>query len=113
MSYPIRIFNYATIVNVVDGDTCDILLDLGYSVKIKTRFRLVDINTPERGHAGWQEATDFFKQFTGRPVIVHSTKVDKYGRYLADIFITTPLGLSSVNRMLLSEGHAVLYGAQK
>ena len=113
MSYPVRTFEFATIVNVVDGDTCDILLDLGYSVKIKTRFRLASINTPERGQPGWQEATDFLRGFVGVPVIVQSTKLDKYGRFLAEIFIASPHDPISLNRMILNRGLAVLYMEKK
>ena len=109
MTYPVRIFEFATLVGVVDGDTCDILIDLGYSVKIKTRFRLLNIDTPERGKPGWSEATVFLKQFVGEPVIVHSTKTDKYGRFLAEIFHTSPLGPLNLNKMILSKGLAIQY----
>lgn len=108
MSYPVRIFEFANIVNVVDGDTCDILLDLGYSVKMKVRFRLAYINTPERWHPGWLEATNFLKGYLGVPVIVYSTKVDKYGRFLAEIF-TAPDCVLSINQRLIDNKHAVPY----
>jgi len=111
MSYPIRTFEFAVIANVVDGDTCDISLSLGFSVTVKLRFRLSNINTPERGQPGWQEATDFLRQFIDKPVTVQSTKLDKYGRYLAEIFIASPTGLHSLNQMILDKGLAVRYGA--
>jgi len=109
MSYPVRIFEFAVITNVVDGDTCDILIDLGFSVKVKTRFRLASINTPERGQPGWQEATDFLNKYLNKPVTVQSTKVDKYGRYLAEIFVESPNGLVSINQIILSKGLGVRY----
>ena len=112
MTYPVRTFEFATIVNVVDGDTCDILIDLGYSVKIKTRFRLSGINTPERGQTGWQAAADFLRGFVGVPVIVRSTKLDKYGRFLAEILLA-PEGLLSLNQRLLDAGLAVPYMEKK
>jgi len=113
MSYPVRTFEFATIMTVVDGDTCDILVDLGYSVKIKTRFRLARIDTPERGQPGWQEATDFLRSFVDVPVTVQSTKVDKYGRFLAEIFVASPTGAQSVNQMLLDKKLAVRYGVKE
>ena len=42
-----RKFEYATVYNVVDGDTCDIEIDVGFSIKTRHRFRLGRINTPE------------------------------------------------------------------
>jgi micrococcal nuclease len=107
MAYPIRKFDYATIVNVVDGDTCDIEIDLGFSLKLKQRFRLERIDTPERGQPGWQEAKDFLSTFIGKPIEVFSTKQDKYGRYLADLYFES----ANINDMFLEKGLAKLYGS--
>lgn len=103
VTYPIRTFNYARIVNVVDGDTCDIELDLGFGIKIKQRFRLAHIDTPERGMPGWKEARDYLITVMGAPITVKSTKLDKYGRYLADIFVFNV----SVNQEMMRLGLAV------
>ena len=105
-----RTFNFATIANVVDGDTCDILVDLGFTVRIKTRFRLSGIDTPEKGQPGWAEATNFLKTFLDKQVIVVSTKTDKYGRYLAEIYLKEDVNLTqSINSMLLQKSLAVVY----
>lgn len=102
----IRQFQFAQVVNIVDGDTCDIEIDLGFSVKVKHRFRLARINTPERGRPGFAEATEYLKAATlGKPVVIDVTKLDKYGRYLAEIFV----GDQNINDALLEHGHAVLY----
>lgn len=109
MNHQVRIFEHASIVNVVDGDTCDILIDLGFSVKMKTRFRLIGIDTPERGQPGWREATDFMKNYINTPVIVKSTKLDKYGRFLAEVYsiqFNIPI---SLNQILLDKNLAVPY----
>lgn len=103
--YPIRRFAYAIITNVVDGDTVDILLDLGFTVKVKTRFRLARINTPERGEPGWQQATDYMRQFVDQNITLDSTKIDKYGRYLADIYV----GDTCINDYMLQQGLAKPY----
>lgn len=105
MTYPVRTFGYAQIVNVVDGDTCDIEVDLGFSVKVKHRFRLDSIDAPERGKPGWAEATDYLKTFLNQPVVINVTKLDKYGRYLAVIFAD---GLN-VNTEMITRGLAVPY----
>jgi micrococcal nuclease len=107
MAYPIRTFEYAVITNAVDGDTCDIEVDLGFSVKVKHRFRLARINTPERGQPGWQEATDFLKSYVGVPLNrIEVTKLDKYGRYLAELYATPAL---SINQLILDKHLGVLY----
>jgi micrococcal nuclease len=106
MTFPIRVFEHCTIVNVVDGDTCDIEIDLGFSLKLKQRFRLSGLDTPERGQPGWQEATDFLKAFVGKPCTVYSTKLDKYGRYLAEIVSNDV----QINQYMLSLGLAKVYG---
>jgi endonuclease YncB( thermonuclease family) len=103
--YPVRTFEYATIVNVVDGDTCDIELDLGFSVKMKLRFRLAGINAPEIGTPGAKEATDYLKSFLSYGVVVKSTKLDKYGRYLAEIDCN---GLN-INQSMIDKKLAVPY----
>lgn len=105
MAVTVRTFQYAVILHVVDGDTCDIMVDLGFGVAIKQRFRLANINTPERGQPGWQEATDFLTTFVGRPLVIVVTKLDKYGRYLAELLE----GDVSINQLLLDKGLAVRY----
>lgn len=103
--YPVRDFGYATIVNAVDGDTVDVEVDLGFSVRVKHRFRLIGIDTPERGKPGWQEATDLVKGHVGRACRLEVTKLDKYGRYLAEVFVD---GVS-LNKSLIEKGLAVSY----
>lgn len=105
MTYPIRTFDYATIVNVVDGDTCDIEVDLGFSVRVKHRFRLAGINAPEVGQPGAAEATAYLRSFQGQPAVIAVTKLDKYGRYLAQI----TAGGVDVNAQMLAQGLAVQY----
>ena len=48
------------IVRVVDGDTVDLDVDLGFHVHTKVRCRLVGVDTPERGHRDWEKATFAF-----------------------------------------------------
>jgi micrococcal nuclease len=101
-------FEYpATIIRVVDGDTVDLNIDLGFTVHVVQRVRLNGINAPEKNtEAGliakhWLEA----KLPAGSKVVVKSDKPgggDKYGRYLATIFLSE----SSVNEELVASGHA-------
>ena len=51
-------YEYKAIVDrVVDGDTVDFIVDLGFSVKIKIRTRLAGVDTPERGQKDFLLAT--------------------------------------------------------
>ena len=81
----------AKLVRAVDGDTIDCEVDLGFTVFIKARFRLAGIDTPERGHDGFHEATAELVGLLGDVAdddgwfVVRSTKTGKFGRWLAEI----------------------------
>ena len=102
----------AVITRVVDGDTVDASVDLGFTVHVDVRFRLNGINTQELRDSDpiKSEAAQKAKKFVidmclNRAVTLRSYKTDKYGRWLADIYID---GVS-INRRLLDENLAVVY----
>ncbi len=81
-------FTYsATVYRVVDGDTVDLTVDLGFSVHTKQRFRLQRINAPEKNAPGAAEATAALQGLlpVGAAVSEVVSRKDKYGRYLAEI----------------------------
>lgn len=96
----------ATVERIVDGDTYDLEVDLGFSVKIKHRFRLNGIDTPEiwrpkseaeREHG--EAATEFVTNLmAGSIVTVKSHKLGIYGRYDADITLSDGRDLATVLR---------------
>jgi micrococcal nuclease len=104
-----------TIVRVVDGDTVDINVDLGFGVWREDRFRLygpdpdgnMGLNAPEVTTPEGKEARDYLRRLLlpGDPVTIRTIKDhrEKYGRYLAVIYRPT-----NVNQLLLDTGHAVL-----
>lgn len=86
--------------HVVDGDTYDVICDLGFKIGHEVRVRLIGIDTaeiygPNASDAGKKQANFVRAWFTdaaanyegGDPLIVHTEKDDtgKYGRYLAHI----------------------------
>jgi len=83
------------ITRVVDGDTFEADIDLGFTVRVKKTIRLFDVDTPEthrpkteaeRKHG--KEATAFVKsKIEGKRVILvsHKGKKGKYGRWLAEV----------------------------
>lgn len=74
--------------NVVDGDTLDVEVDLGFKVYSKQRLRLAGLDTPERGQPGYKEAMQFVADCVkDQPLLIKTTKVSKFGYYLATIVL--------------------------
>tara|TARA_B100001094_G_C18156343_1_gene786685 strand:+ start:752 stop:1096 length:345 start_codon:yes stop_codon:yes gene_type:complete len=108
----------AKCLRVVDGDTIDAQIDLGFDTHKIIRIRLVGINAPEsrtrdleekeRGLAAKARVKQILKD-NGNEFILHSQGVGKYGRCLGEIY----LGDSNLNDQLIQEGHATLYDGGK
>jgi len=91
-----RFWYGATVIGVVDGDTVDLMVDLGFSVHHKIRVRLYGINTPESRTKDLKEKELGLKakKFVEDWMINHKwvfvntipDKNDKYGRVLARIY---------------------------
>lgn len=113
----------AKVVRVVDGDTLDLMVDLGFTVYVRIRARLEGIDTPEtygvkKGSAEWVAGMESKKAVLawlvkhGRSVTIKTTKgTGKYGRWLATI--CTHDMLVSLNQYLLDEGFAAPYDGGK
>ena len=100
----------ARVVNVVDGDTVDAVIDLGFKVAVSQRLRLDRIDTPERGQPGYLEAKTFVHDMLyDKEVALKTYKVSKWGYYLADIFLQG----KSVSDALVSAGLAKTYDGGK
>lgn len=89
-------FQYkATILNIIDGDTLKLNIDLGFHVFIETTVRLARINTPEIVGFTAKGIDDPAKRFimqnlpVGSVCVAEITRTEKYGRWLADIFFQT------------------------
>ena len=100
------------VIKVVDGDTVDIAVDLGFGVKMIQRFRLYSINAPEmRGEdrALGKAAKQFLTELIiDKPIMVKTYKDEqgKYGRYLADLYT---VDMECINEIMVKNGHAVEY----
>lgn len=109
------IYEYAAkLVRVVDGDTVWLDVDLGFRVRATMDFRLVGINTPEvvglTKTAGLAAKAELERLLSLGPLTIFTVKTDKYGRWLATIYVTTAGGSHlSVNDALLAGGFAVPY----
>jgi len=118
-----QLYQYrAKVDRVVDGDTIDVIFDLGFDISYKSRVRFVGINTPESRTRDLEEKALGLaaKDFVGRWLIEHAgnspiieTSLDKkgkFGRVLGRILNEEGVCLNDV---LLEEGHAVRYDGGK
>lgn len=93
-----KLYNYkiSNLVKVVDGDTIDVNVDLGFEVSKKVRCRLARINAPEigtdEGKVFKQKLID--KLTVATPVSLESLQYDKYGRSVAEIMLSDNTMLS-------------------
>ena len=81
----------AKVIKIVDGDTVDFDVDLGFRISIRIRTRLLGVDTPERGHEDWAKATSVLTNLLNEQkdeedyVRIQTTKTGKYGRWLVNI----------------------------
>lgn len=108
---------HAHVERVVDGDTMDLVIDLGFKITTNQRIRLRGINTPEtynvkkdseeykKGMAAKEYAIRRMEENQNKVLIETEKDVGKYGRYIGII----RLGDSSVslNDELVQNGLAV------
>jgi micrococcal nuclease len=101
------------VTRVIDGDTIDVRVDLGFSIFTNTRFRLFGIDTPEKTSkiAEVKEiaitATNFVKNaIEGKEITIESMNKDKYGRWLAKIHYGEG---PTINEQLVALGLAKAY----
>lgn len=107
----------ATVERVVDGDTIDLTIDLGFKITTHQRIRLAGIDTPEiysvkKDSEEYNRGMEVKKYVENRmaanhnKVIVETEKVtEKYGRYVGTIFLTD--SDSTLNNELVEKGYAV------
>jgi len=86
----------AKVIHVVDGDTIDVICDLGFNITFEMRIRFASIDTPEIYHYKTKEekergiqAKQFVIDTLLNKEVTIKTKKDKkgkYGRYIANIY---------------------------
>ncbi|MCQ3938435.1 MAG: hypothetical protein DPW18_15510 [Chloroflexi bacterium] len=85
-------FQYeAKLLQIVDGDTLKLQIDLGFNVHIIEVVRLVRINTPETVHFSARGIEDPARRYieencpVGTVLVVDISRREKYGRWLAEV----------------------------
>jgi micrococcal nuclease len=101
--------------NVVDGDTIDVIIDLGFDILFSSRVRLAGIDTPESRttdkaeKALGLEAKEYLKKQLkdAKSVVIRTEKMDsseKYGRILGWVYINGES--ESINNKMINDGYA-------
>ena len=112
----------ATVVHVIDGDSVEAAVDLGFSVSVHMQLRLLGIDAPEvvgETKVAGLAATNFLYDLlvpypTQEKTVIIVTKKDKkekFGRYLATLYLTVEdkIAGKSVNQTMIDAGHAKSY----
>ena len=120
-------YNYkAKLVRVVDGDTVDALIDVGFDIWFKKRIRFKGLDTWESRTRNLEEKAlglkakartkELLEKVSSKSGYfrIKSYGLGKYGRVLADVFIMDKDGKQwNVNETLITEGHAYIYDGGK
>jgi micrococcal nuclease len=110
--YEYRVKN---VTKIVDGDTIDVVIDLGFDISFSSRVRLAGIDTPEsrtkdlKEKALGLESKDYLKKRLEQAtnIIIRTEKVnstEKYGRILAWLYLDGET--KSVNHEMIEKGYA-------
>jgi len=108
-------YHVKKVTNVVDGDTIDVEIDLGFDISFSSRVRLAGIDTPESRTTNKAEkvlgleAKEYVKSKIkdAKEVVIKTEKIDsseKYGRILGWLFLDG--SKVSVNEQMIADGYA-------
>ena len=116
----------AKLDRVVDGDTVDALIDIGFDIWFKKRIRFKGVDTWESRTRNLEEKAlglkakartkELLEKVSSKSGYfrIKSYGLGKYGRVLADVFIMDKDGKQwNVNKTLITEGHAYVYDGGK
>ena len=112
------IYRIKNILKVVDGDTIDADIDLGFSISLEKRIRLAGVDTPEsrttdlKEKAMGLESKEWLKKkLEGAKDIIIKTEIpdstEKYGRIIGHLFINGQE--ISLNNQMINDGYALAY----
>ena len=107
------------VTKIVDGDTIDVLLDMGFDIKYQSRVRLFGIDTPEsrtrnkeekiRGLLSKSYLKNQLKKANKLTIKTHKgSETGKFGRILGEVWCFD----TNVNQKMIEEHHAVEYHGQ-
>lgn len=101
----------AQLVRVIDGDTYELNIDLGFRIWKKDRVRLYGVNCPEirgpelkKGLAAKIAVQEWFDKHEKLQIKTHSDKYDSFGRLLADVWSEA----DELSQYILATGHGTV-----
>lgn len=116
-----KFFYRAKVLDVIDGDTLDLMVDLGFNVHHQIRVRLNGVNTPESRTSDKAEkalgmkAKAFTEDWVTRHPVVHVStskdKKEKFGRILALVY-SDESKQCCLNDDLIDSGNARAYSGE-
>ena len=124
------IYRVSSLAKVVDGDTIDVNIDLGFDVGTKQRVRLLGIDTPESRTSDKEEkkfgllSKKKLKEWCLKAVASEKDDIEielrcpeadsrgKFGRVLGEVWVSEDGLWTNVNKWLCDAGYAVPYSAQ-
>ena len=112
------IYRIKQVLKVVDGDTIDASIDLGFDISLEKRIRLAGIDTPEsrttnvkEKSMGLESKEWLKKTLEGAKDILIKTELpdstEKYGRIIGHLFINGQE--TSLNNQMITDGYALAY----
>ena len=117
MNIPEVAYTYnAQVIRVIDGDTAELDVDLGFDVHFRISVRFKGYNAPEihgpnkaAGQAAKEELTQLL---TGHSIIIKTDKLysQSFARYLATVYVGTADGWVAVSERMKSKGFNVKQG---
>tara|TARA_Y100000389_G_scaffold143768_1_gene142082 strand:+ start:1598 stop:2050 length:453 start_codon:yes stop_codon:yes gene_type:complete len=123
-------YRVSSIEKIVDGDTIDVNIDLGFDVCTKQRVRLLGIDTPESRTSDKEEkkygllSKQKLKEWCLKAVASDKDDIDielrcpeadsrgKFGRVLGEVWVSEDGQWTNVNKWMCDEGYAVPYTGQ-
>ena len=118
MGKQVKKYGYSCkLARVVDGDTADAMIDLGFNTWVKKRIRFMGVDAWEsrtrnleekkKGLAAKEYVKDLLENSDDGKFAIKSHGVGKYGRVLGELFVKGHE--KSVNELLKENGHAYAY----
>ena len=124
------VYRVSSLEKVVDGDTIDVTLDLGFDVCTRQRVRLLGIDTPESRTSDREEkkygllSKKKLKEWCLKAIASETDEIEselrcpekdsrgKFGRILAEVWVSEDGQWTNVNKWMCDEGYAVPYVGQ-
>ena len=107
------------IIKVVDGDTIDVAIDLGFGLIKHERVRIAGIDAPEtrtrdlyEKKLGIEAKEWLIKELDGASLIIKTEKEGKYGRILGWLYKESTTA-TSLNEIMVNKGYGIMMGIEK